>query len=103
MTVFRRGEVWAYKPVLDRPGQSLLRLIVSADGLNDSPIPVVLGCQVVDHDPGSLLAVRIDDHGWAVVTTIEQVVKRRLIEVAGVTSASEQQAVDAALRAAQDL
>lgn len=103
MTVFRRGEVWAYRPVLDRPGQSLFRLIVSADGLNDSPIPVVLGCQIVEQDPGSLLAVRVEDHGWAVVTTIEQVVKRRLVEMAGVISASEQQDVDAALRAAQDL
>lgn len=103
MTVFRRGQVWTYKPVLDRPDQSLLRLIVSADGLNDSPIPVVLGCQVVEQDPGSLLAVRIEDHGWVVVTTIEQVVKRRLVEVAGVIAPSEQQDVDAALRAAQDL
>ena len=29
----RRGEIWQYRPVLERPGQSLLRLIVSADGL----------------------------------------------------------------------
>jgi hypothetical protein len=101
--ILRRGEVYAYKPVLERPGQSLQRLIVSADGLNDSELPVVLGLQVVDHDPGTLLAVALEGHGWAIATTIEQVVKRRLVELAGVISAAEQEAVDQALRAAMDL
>jgi mRNA-degrading endonuclease toxin of MazEF toxin-antitoxin module len=99
----RRGEVRSYTPVLERPGQSLRRLIVSADPLNESDMPVVLGLQVVDRDPGSLLAVRLDGHGWAVVTTIEQVVKRRLGDVAGAISRDEQRAVDNALRAALEL
>ena len=99
----RRGEVYAYTPVLPRPGQSLHRLIVSADALNDSPIPITLGMQVVDQDPGSLLAVRLEGHGWAVVTTIEQVMKSRLGERAGTISPDEQRAVDNALRAALDL
>jgi mRNA-degrading endonuclease toxin of MazEF toxin-antitoxin module len=99
----RRGEVYAYTPVLPRPGQSLLRLIVTADALNDSAIPVVLGLQVVDHDPGSLLSVRLEGHGWAVVTTIEQVMKRRLGERAGRIGVDEQHAVDNALRAALEL
>jgi hypothetical protein len=101
--ILRRGEVYAYKPVLERPGQSLQRLIISADGLNDSELPVVLGLQIVDHDPGTLLSVKLDGHGWAIATTIEQVVKRRLVELAGVISAAEQEAVDQALRAAMDL
>ena len=96
----RRGAVYAYIPVLPRPGQSLFRLIVSADALNDSSIPITLGLQVVDHDPGSLLSVHLDSHGWAVVTTIEQVIKRRLGELAGRISIDEQRAVDNALRAA---
>jgi mRNA-degrading endonuclease toxin of MazEF toxin-antitoxin module len=99
----RRGEVRSYKPVLERPGQSRQRLIVSADPLNESDLPVVLGLQVVDHDPGSLLAVHLDGRGWAVVTTIEQVVKRRLGDVAGAISPDEQRAVDNALRAALEL
>jgi hypothetical protein len=98
-----RGEVYAYTPVLPRPGQSLLRLIVSADALNDSAIPIILGLQVVDHDPGSLLSVRLEGHGWAVVTTIEQVIKRRLAELAGTISVDELRAVDDALRAALEL
>jgi len=99
----RRGGVYPYKPVLQRPGQSLQRLIVSADPINESSIPVVLGLQVVDRDPDSLLAVKLEGHGWAVITTIEQVIKSRLDEPAGVISPDEQQAVDSALRAALDL
>ncbi|MCA1675670.1 MAG: hypothetical protein LC799_26990, partial [Actinobacteria bacterium] len=99
----RRGEVYIYTPVLPRPGQSLLRLIVSVDALNPTEMPVVLGLQVVDTDPGNLVAVRLHGHGWAVTTTIEQVVKRRLGDVAGVISLEEQQAVDNTLRAVLDL
>ena len=98
-----RGDVCAYTPVIPRPGQSLLRSIVSADALNDSSIPITLGLQVVDHDPGSLLSVHLDSHGWAVVTTIEQVMKRRLGELAGRISIDEQRTVDNALRAALEL
>jgi len=78
-------------------------LIVSADPLNESSLPVVLGLQVVGRNPDSLLSVRLDGHGWAVITTIEQVIKSRLDEPAGVISPGEQQAVDNALRAALDL
>jgi mRNA-degrading endonuclease toxin of MazEF toxin-antitoxin module len=99
----RREAVYPYKPVLHRSGQSLQRLIVSADPLNESPLPVVLGLQVVDRDPDSLLSVRLEGHGWAVITTIEQVIKSRLDEPSGVISPDEQQAVDNALRTALDL
>ncbi|MGH3752502.1 MAG: type II toxin-antitoxin system PemK/MazF family toxin [Pseudonocardiaceae bacterium] len=78
-------------------------MIVSADPLNESSLPVVLGLQVVDRDPGSLLSVALEGHGWAVITTIEQVIKSRLGEPAGVISPDEQQTVDNALRAALDL
>ena len=76
---------------------------MSADALNDSPIPVTLGLQVVDQDPGSLLAVRLEGHGWAVVTTIEQVMKRRLGALVGTIAPDEQRAVDDALRASLEL
>ncbi|MGH3549065.1 MAG: hypothetical protein ACRDQU_13335 [Pseudonocardiaceae bacterium] len=64
---------------------------------------MVLGLQVVDHDPDLLLSVRLEGHGWAVITTIEQVIKSRLDKPAGVISSDEQQAVDNARRAALDL
>jgi hypothetical protein len=98
-----RGEVRDYKPVLERPGQSLQRLIVSANPLNDSDLPIIIGLQVVERDPNNLLAVRLEGHGWAVATTIEQVIRRRLGAVAGVISLDEQRAVDNALRATMEL
>ncbi|QJY51221.1 hypothetical protein [Pseudonocardia broussonetiae] len=99
----RRGEIRQYVPVLPRPGQSLLRVIISADGLNQASLPVVLGLQVVERDPGSILAVRLGSLGWAVVTTVEAVLKSRLGKVAGMATAEEQEALNQALKAALDL
>ena len=99
----RRGEVCSYAPVLQRPDQSLLRLIVSSDVVNNSDLPTVVALQVVEDDPGSLLAVGIEGHGWAVVTTIERVVKNRLGGVVATLSSESQQAVDTALRALLEL
>ncbi|MFS8478146.1 MAG: type II toxin-antitoxin system PemK/MazF family toxin [Micromonosporaceae bacterium] len=100
----RRGEVWRYQPVAERPGQSNLRLIVSANAVNDVPeLPIVLAVHVVDTDPDSMLAVRVGTHGWARVLSVEPVLRRRLVQRVGVADADTMESVDAALRAAQDL
>jgi mRNA-degrading endonuclease toxin of MazEF toxin-antitoxin module len=99
----QRGDLFVYVPVIPRPGISILRLIVSSDTVNNSEIPWVLGVHLVAEDPGSLLAPRIGDHGWAVVTTIERVMRSRLGEQTGVATPDEMQQVDIALRAALDL
>jgi len=99
----QRGDLFVYVPVIPRPGISILRLIVSSDTVNDSEIPWVLGVHLLAEDPGSLLAPRIGDHGWAVVTTIERVMRSRLGEQTGVATPDEMQQVDIALRAALDL
>jgi mRNA-degrading endonuclease toxin of MazEF toxin-antitoxin module len=99
----QRGDLFVYVPVIPRPGISILRLIVSSDTVNDSEIPWVLGVHLLAEDPGSLLAPRIGDHGWAVVTTIERVMRSRLGEQTGVATPEEMQQVDIALRAALDL
>jgi mRNA-degrading endonuclease toxin of MazEF toxin-antitoxin module len=100
----RRGEIWRYRPVLERPGQSTLRLIVSADGVNAAVgLPVVLGLHVLSSDPGGLLAVRIEPHGWASALTVEAVMRRRLVEHIGTAGGDAMELVDAALRAAQEL
>jgi hypothetical protein len=72
-----------YVPVIPRPGISIMRLVVSTNVINDSESPWVLGLHLVSDDPGSLLAPRIGDHGWAVATTIERVMRSRLAEHAG--------------------
>ena len=43
-----RGEIYAYRPVLERPGQSRARLIVSSHGVNDADHPTVLGLHVLE-------------------------------------------------------
>ena len=61
----QRGEIWAYNPVTTRP-QPRLRLIISADAINDAS-PLLICLQVVeDEDPQSLLAPRVGGVGWAV-------------------------------------
>lgn len=99
----RRGEIWQYRPVLERPGQSLLRLIVSADFVNEGDSVTVLGVHLVDRDPESLLAPRIGAHGFANVMTIEAVLRRRLDARIGLATPDELGQVSDALRAAQDL
>jgi mRNA-degrading endonuclease toxin of MazEF toxin-antitoxin module len=100
----RRGEVWRYRPVAERPGQSTLRLIVSANVVNEvTDLPVVLAVHLVDTDPESLLAVRVGDHGWARVLSIEPVFRRRLLEHVDTADPETMDAVNTALRAVQDL
>lgn len=100
----RRGEVWRYEPVTARPGQPTLRLIVSAEVVNaNDDLPIVLALHLVDEDPGSLLAVRVGEHGWARALSIEPVMRRRLAERVGVADAATMEHVGNALRAVQDL
>lgn len=69
----RRGDLYRYEPVLARAGQSTTRLIVSADAVNaNGELPTVYAMHVVDSDPGSLLAVRIGELGWAFALEIDR-------------------------------
>jgi mRNA-degrading endonuclease toxin of MazEF toxin-antitoxin module len=90
--------------VLARAGQSTLRLVVSADAIvgNDA-LPTVYAMHVVDDDPGSLLAVRIGEFGWAFALEIDRPLRKRLVERLGSASDEEMEQVDNALRAAFDI
>ena len=86
--------------MLERPGQSLLRIVLSADGFNrDESRVQVMGAHVLDRDPGGLLSVRVEPHGWVVLTTVEAVMRRRLGERVGAATPDELAAVMAAFRA----
>jgi mRNA-degrading endonuclease toxin of MazEF toxin-antitoxin module len=100
----RRGEVWRYEPVIARAGQSTLRLVVSADSISaDDALPTVYVMQVVETDPGSLLAVRIGDLGWAFALLVDRPVRKRLTDRVGAATVEEMEQVDAALRATLEL
>jgi mRNA-degrading endonuclease toxin of MazEF toxin-antitoxin module len=97
----RRGDLYRYEPVMSRAGQSTTRLIVSADAINtNDDLPTVYAMHVVDSDPGSLLAVRIGEFGWAFALEIDRPLRRRLIEYLGHASPDELEQVDNAIRAA---
>lgn len=98
----RRGEVWTYEPVIPRPGVSIKRLIVSSNAINDADIPWVLGVHLLDRDPDSILAPPIGPH-WAVVVSVERVIRTRLGERADLATADEMTQVDIALKACLDL
>ena len=54
---------------------------------------------VVDSDPGSLLAVRIGEPGWAFALEIDRPLRRRLVEHLGRATPEELEQVDNAIRA----
>ena len=100
----RRGDLYRYQPVLSRAGQSNVRLVVSADVVNASTtLPAVYAMHVVDSDPGSLLAVKIGDVGWAFAMEIDRPLRRRLVEHLGRATADELEQVDNAIRAVYDV
>lgn len=100
----RRGELWRYDPVISRAGQSITRLVISSDVLNrNDALPAVYVMQVVDTDPGSLLAVRIGNHGWALATGIDRPVRKRLTERLGEATTQEMEQIDNAIRAIFDV
>jgi len=96
----RRGDLYRYEPVLARAGQSTTRLIVSADAVNaNDALPTVYAMHVVDSDPGSLLAVRVGELGWAFAMEIDRPLRRRLVEYLGRATPEELEQVDNAIRA----
>lgn len=101
----RRGEVWRYDPVISRAGLSTSRLVISADALTaiEGGLSTVYTMQFADADPESLLAVRVGEHGWALATMIERLMRKRLVERIGEATPQEMEQVDNALRATFDL
>jgi mRNA-degrading endonuclease toxin of MazEF toxin-antitoxin module len=100
----RRGDLYRYQPVIQREGQSNVRLVVSDDAINaNDQIPTVFAMHVVPDDPGGLLAVRIGEFGWAFALEIDRPLRRRLVEKLGEATGEEMEAVDNALRATFNL
>lgn len=100
----RRGDLYRFTPVIKRPGQSTIRLIVSSDPINANPsFRYLHAVHVLEAAPESLLSVRLEPHGWALVPELDRPLKRQLTEQLGTASADQMAAVDHALRALLDL
>src|SRR4051794_11177541 len=99
----RRGEVWQYRQLLGRAGQSDKRLVVSADLLNESEeVATCYALHVLDSDPQSLLAVETA-WGWASVLLLDRPPRSLLTERLGEATQEQMDAVDNALRAILEL
>jgi len=97
----RRGELYTYEPQ-GSPRRQLV-LIVSSDGVNDSARPWLLGVPVRADDPQDILAVPVDGHGWADVTSLTRFFRRWLAERVDAPAPEVVERLDSALRAALDL
>lgn len=97
----RRGELYTYEPQ-GSPRQQLVA-IVSSDGVNDSPRPWLLGIPIRPDDPQDILAVPVEDHGWADVASLSRYYRRWMAKQAGILAPETVELLDSALRAALDL
>lgn len=98
----RRGELRGYtRP--STPDQPRTVVILSSDGINDSPRPWLLGVELRDRDPGDLLAIPIGDHRWAYAGDLSRLYRAWIGSGMGELDATTVSRLDGALRAALDL
>lgn len=97
----RRGELWTYEPQ-GSPRQQLV-VIVSSDGVNDSPRNWLIGIPVRADDPRDILAVAIEGHGWADTGNLTRYFRRWLAKRVDVADPTALEQLDTALRAALDI
>lgn len=97
----RRGDLYTYEPQ-GSPRQQLI-VIVSSDGLNDSPRPWLLGVPIRADDPHDILAVPVQHHGWADVASLTRYYRRWTAKHVDTVPGATIEQLDSALRAALDL
>ena len=98
----RRGELRGYtRP--STPEQARTAVILSSDGINDSPRPWLLGIELRGRDPGDLLAIPVADHGWAYAGDVSRLYRAWVGAALGQVDTTTLGRLDGALRAALDL
>jgi mRNA interferase MazF len=97
----RKGELWIYHP----HGSPRLRTVVliSSDGINESPRQWLIAAEVLDEDPQDILAVTVQRHGWVHAGSIGRIYRGWLAGRVDEMAADELERLDTALRAAMDL
>jgi len=96
-----RGEIWSYVPQ-GSPRQPLV-VIVSSDGINQSPRPWLLGAPVTSEDPQDILAVPVEGCGWVSAGNLSRCYRGWLRKRVGELDPPTLEQLAAALRAALDL
>jgi PemK-like, MazF-like toxin of type II toxin-antitoxin system len=96
-----RGEIWSYVPQ-GSPRQPLV-VIVSSDGINQSPRSWLLGAPLTPEDPQDILAVPIEGRGWVSAGNLSRLYRGWLRERVGELDSPTLERLAGALRAALDL
>ncbi|WP_280269129.1 hypothetical protein [Nocardia wallacei] len=97
----RRGELWIYNPHGSPRRRNVV--LISSDGINESPRPWLIAAEVVDEDPLDILAVSVPDHGWVHAGNLGRIYRGWLAERIGEMDTDTLERLDTALRAAMDL
>ena len=101
-TFVRRGELWTYRRP-STPDQPRTVVLLSSDGINDSPRPWLLGIELRDRDPGDLLAIPVEDRGWAYAGDLSRLYRAWVGQRTGRLDTTTLARLDGALRAALDI
>ncbi|MFI5778168.1 hypothetical protein [Nocardia sp. NPDC051570] len=97
----RRGELWIYNPHGSTRRRNIV--LISSDGINESPRPWLIAAEVEDTDPNDILAVTIPGHGWVHAGNLGRIYRGWLAERVGEIDPDTAELLDTALRAAMDL
>ncbi|WP_306364750.1 hypothetical protein [Nocardia sp. CC227C] len=97
----RRGELWVYHPHGTPRRRNIV--LISSDGINESPRPWLIAAEVLDEDPLDILAVPIPGHGWVHAGNLGRIYRPWLAERIGAVDTETEERIDTALRAAMDL
>ncbi len=97
----QRGEVWSYVPQASPRRQTVV--VVSSDGINQSPRPWLLGAPIAVDDPQDILAVSIEGHGWVSAGNLTRLYRGWFRDQLGQLDRETTDRLDSALRAALDL
>ncbi|MET8872672.1 hypothetical protein [Nocardia sp. NPDC004604] len=97
----RRGELWIYHPHGSPRRRTVV--LISSDGINESPRQWLIAAEVVDEDPQDILAVPVERHGWVHAGNIGRIYRGWLAEPIDEMESDALERLDTALRAAMDL
>ncbi|WP_026343974.1 hypothetical protein [Nocardia sp. BMG111209] len=96
-----RGELWSYNPHGSTRRRNIV--LISSDGINESPRPWLIAAEVLDEDPQDILAVTLPGHGWMHAGNLGRIYRGWLAERLGAVDPDVVERIDTALRAAMDL
>ncbi|MGV9823335.1 hypothetical protein [Nocardia xishanensis] len=78
-------------------------MLISSDGINESPRQWLIAAELLDQDPQDILAVQVPGRGWVHAGNIGRIYRGWLAERIDDMESEVLERLDTALRAAMDL